>query len=171
MEGLLMQRNRIIIPTALRSGVLKEIHSGHQGVSKCRERAAQSVWWSRLSSDLEELTDRCIECRKVRVQRPEPLIPSTLPELPWQKFGTDLFKWQKGHYLLVVDYFSRYIEIAKLVGTTAVEVISQTKSIFTRHRIPEVVMSDNGHQFSAKIYSKLASDYQFKHVTSSPYFP
>ena len=111
--------------------------------------------------------DRCTECRKIRVQSPKPLIPSTLPELPWQKIGTELFQWKKGHYLLIVDYFSRYIEIAKLVGATAVEIISRTNSIFTRHGIPEVVMSDNGPQFSAEIYSKFASNYQFKHVTSN----
>lgn len=81
-EGLLMRQNRIIIPAELRSGILKEIHSGHQGVSKCRDRARQSVWWPRLSSDLEELINNCAECRKASVQRPEPLISSTLPELP-----------------------------------------------------------------------------------------
>lgn len=57
-----------------------------------------------------------VECRRAGVQRPEPLITSTLPELPWQKVGTDLFEWRKNAYLLVIDYFSRYIEIARLTA-------------------------------------------------------
>lgn len=38
----------------------------------------------------------------------------TLPRYPWQKVGTDFFEWQGTMYLLVEDYFSRYIEIVKL---------------------------------------------------------
>ena len=41
-------------------------------------------------------------------------IPSTLPEYPWERIATDLFKWKKSSYLLLVDYYSRFIEIVKL---------------------------------------------------------
>ena len=51
------------------------------------------------------------------------------------------------HYLLVVDYFSRFLEIAKLTSTTAAAVSSSLKSIFARHGIPEVVHGDNGQQY------------------------
>ena len=37
-----------------------------------------------------------------------------------------------------------YMEIARLSRCTAEEVIMHTKSIFARHGIPEVVISDNG---------------------------
>ena len=42
----------------------------------------------------------------------EPLILSKLPDRPWQKVATDLFEYQKSQYLLVVDYYSRFIELA-----------------------------------------------------------
>ena len=60
-------------------------------------------------------------CRKFYQQKPKPLIPSTIPELPWQKVGTDLFEWKGKTYLIIVDYFSRFIEIAKLNQSTAAE--------------------------------------------------
>jgi hypothetical protein len=37
-----------------------------------------------------------MKCYKAQAQRAEPMISSPLPELPWQKVGTDLIK-QKGH--------------------------------------------------------------------------
>ena len=99
------------------------------------------------------------------------MLPSSLPDLPWQKVGTDLFEWKNSKYLLIVDYYSRYIEISRLDHSTASAVIAHNKSIFARHGIPEVVYSDNGPQFQAAAYTQFASTYQFKHVTSSPYFP
>ena len=70
-----------------------------------------------------------------------------------------------------MDYYSCYIEIALLKQTTAEEVIKHTKSISARHGIPELVISDNGPQYSSKVYADFAKEFQFKHVTSSPYHP
>ncbi len=170
-NGLLMRGNRIVIPTALRLEMLDKLHTGHLGITKCRDRARQSVWWPGLSRQLEELVKGCTPCCKVQNQRAEPLIPSVLPDLPWQRLGTDLFVWDKSTYLLVVDYYSRFIEIARLQGTTAEEVILHTKSMFARHGLPEVMVSDNGPQYSSEAYAAFAREYQFEHVTSSPHYP
>ena len=122
--------------------MLKKIHIGHQGISKCQERMRQSMWWPKISKELEELVRSCTECCRAQSQRAQPLIPSTLPELPWQKVGTDKLEWEKYTYLLIVDYYSRYIEIARLSGESAPEVINKTKSIFAHHGIQETVVSD-----------------------------
>lgn len=70
-----------------------------------------------------------------------------------------------------MDYYSRFIEIALLVKTTAAEVIGHTKRIFTIHGIPEIVVSDNGPQFASEAYRDYARKYQFKHINISPYYP
>ena len=49
--------------------------------------------------------------------------------------------------------------------------IKQMKSIFSRFGIPEKVVSDNGPQYSSSEFTKFASDYGFKHTTSSPKYP
>jgi len=56
----------------------------------------------------------------------------------------------------MVDYFSRWIEIARLSNQTSEEVILHTRSMFAHHGIPEVVVSDNGPQFSAELYAEFA---------------
>ena len=104
-DGLLLRAPRlIVIPTALRQGVLDQLHTGHQGIHKCRERARQAVWWPKLSKEMEDLVNRCQVCRRAQQQRSEPLIPSKMPDLPWQKVGMDMFEWRKVNYLLIVDY-------------------------------------------------------------------
>ena len=95
----------------------------------------------------------------------KPLIPSPFPERPSQRIGTDLFEWKKSDYLLVVDYYSRFIEVAELTSTTAACVITRVKSIFARHGIPEVVTSDNGPQYASKAFEEFSKEYEFVHVT------
>ena len=168
-EGLLMRGSRIVIPAALRLEILAKLHTG-QGITKCRERARQSVWWPGLGKQLEEMILKCSVCCQDRFQYAEPLIPSSFPDLPWQKVATDLWYW-KATYLLLVDYFSRYIEIAKLTKVTSNKLIHHIKSIFARHGIPQEVRSDNGPQYASSVFDKFAKEYVFLHVTSSPRYP
>ena len=65
------------------------------------------------------------------------MIPSQLPERPFQKVGTDLFEWKGQEFVLVVDYLSGYCEIGVLRKFTPEEVINHLKAIFTHHGIPE----------------------------------
>ena len=103
-QGLLMKGNRLVVPLTMRIDVLEKLHDAHQGITKCRERAKASVWWPGLSHQLEEVVKQCPTCIKERVNPAEPVIPSKLPDRPWQKVAADLFEL-KGHpYLLVIDY-------------------------------------------------------------------
>ena len=151
--------------------MLDKLHSAHQGIQKCCQRAQQSIWWLGLSRQLANVMNKCSICTKERHQPPEPLLPSKFPLLPWQKVGTDLFYHKNVCYLLIVDYYSRYIETAKLSNESSTEVISHTRSIFARHGIPQKVVSDNGLQFSSIYYKNFTTEYGFLHTTSSPRFP
>ena len=113
----------------------------------------------------------CSKCRRDRYQHAEPLMNMELPSLPWKKVDTDLFIWKSSTYLLIVDYYSRYIEISKLNGQSSSQVITQTKSIFARHGIPQEVVSDNGPPYSSFEYKQFATNYGFTHTTSSPRYP
>lgn len=141
-------------------------------MTKCRQRAKDSVWWRGIRKDIEETVTKCPICCRQRAQHAEPLMPSQLPVLLRQKIATDLFERRKVDYLLVVDCYSRYIEVEKLTSTTAASVISHLKSILSRHDIPETVMLDNGPQYSASVFTLFAKEYGFKRITSSPkYLP
>ncbi|KAI4880976.1 hypothetical protein NFI96_001098 [Prochilodus magdalenae] len=165
---LLLRGQRIVVPQSMRQEVLRDLHSGHQGIVKCRARARQSVWWPGLSVHISQLVENCSICSQHLAEHREPLMPTPVQDRPWQRVGTDLFFWEKKTYLLVVDYFSRYIEVAHLSVATAETVIAALKDTFSRHGIPETVMSDNGPQYSCELFRDFAKEYGFTHCTSSP---
>ena len=170
-NGLLLKGVRLVIPTCMRLAMLDKLHEGHHGVVRCRSRAQSSVWWPGLSRQLEELVRSCTACAVERRNPSEPMIASETVLRPWQKVGTDMFVYKKATYLLVVDYASSYVEIAKLSATTSPDVILHLRSIFARHGIPETVVSDNGPQYASYEFARFASEEGFIHVTSSPCYP
>ena len=53
------------------------------------------------------------------------MIASKLPKYPWQKIGSDLFERNRATYMLVVNYFSRYI-VAKLNVTSSIGILTSS---------------------------------------------
>ncbi len=145
-KGLLMYGQRIVVPKVLQKETLQKIHEGHQGIERCRGRVTSSVWWPGVSSQVAQMVQQCPECAKNSTPPKEPLLTSPLPDFSWQVIGTDLFELEGKQYLLIVDYFSRFPEVIQLKSTTSAAVISQLKSVFARHGIPETVQSDNEPQ-------------------------
>ncbi|KAJ8335412.1 hypothetical protein SKAU_G00387540 [Synaphobranchus kaupii] len=66
VNGLLLRRNRIIIPVSMRQEMLSWIHEGHLGIDKCKRRAREAVYWPRINVDIEELISKCDTCLRHR---------------------------------------------------------------------------------------------------------
>ena len=94
-----------MIPVACKKEILEKIHEGHHGIEKCRSRVRRAVWWPGLSKEIAQQAKNCEECSR-KFCKFEPLMPTDLPEYPWQQVGTDLFNFKGKEYLIVVDYFS-----------------------------------------------------------------
>ncbi|XP_056156803.1 uncharacterized protein LOC130130964 [Lampris incognitus] len=74
-------------------------------------------------------------------------------------------------YLVMCDYFSQFIEVAKLQSTTSSAVVECMKSWFARNGVPLTVVTDNGPQFSSDTFHLFSRAWNFTHVTSSPLYP
>ncbi|KAA8578257.1 hypothetical protein FQN60_018737, partial [Etheostoma spectabile] len=95
--------SRMVIPDVLRTDILDRIHDGHQGLSKCRERAHASVWWPGISSEIYQKVKSCQVCCEMKPnQRKEPLISTPLPDRPWKRLAMDLCDHDKNTYLVVI---------------------------------------------------------------------
>ena len=112
---LLKRVNQIVIPQTLRSEMLERIHHGHLGLNKCRERYRDAIWWPTISQEVKDKVLSCSHFNKHKLsQHGEPLITTPLSELPWQKLTADLCEFKGKNFLVVVDYYSRWLEILSL---------------------------------------------------------
>lgn len=168
-DGLLFKANKLIVPNQLRQEMINKIHESHLGIVKCKARGRDILYWPGMSTQIEDAVSKCATCNENRNNnQKEPLYQHEVPGRPWEKIGTDIFYHNGSAFLLCVDYFSKYIEVKLLLDTTSCGVIREMKSIFARHGIADIVISDNGPQYASAEFSSFAEEWGFKHVTSSP---
>ena len=150
-DGLVLKGNRIVIPSSTRDQVLQAIHLGHQGENKCILRARESVFWPGISADIRQMVKDCDLCNKHQPAQPKlPIMQPDLPTRPWEKLGTDIFKFDGKKYLMVVDYYSRFPVIRLLDNMTSHAVCNHFTSVLAEYGLPATIISDFGSQYISK---------------------
>lgn len=171
---ILLRGTRIVIPEKLRTRTLELAHEGHPGMTLMKNRLRAKVWWPKLDTQVEKYVRNCRGCMLVAAPgAPEPLKRRELPSEPWQHVAIDYMgPLPSGHYLLVVvDYFSRYIEVEVLKKTDSCETIKRLVTIFARFGLPVSITSDNGPQFTSEEFRNYCQSNNITLITTTPYWP
>ena len=127
IDGLMFKELQLIIPKKLRNEMFEIIHSSHLGIVNCKSGAREVLVWPSMNSDIEDKVSKCSVCALKQPQNPkEPLMPSEIPDIPWRKIGIDLFEFKGQHYLISVDYFSKWPEVNKLYNLSTKNVFSNS---------------------------------------------
>ena len=83
----------------------------------------------------------------------------------------DNFSCNNRLYLLVCDYFSKFLFVFQTNSTSFANIKEQLEELFSLEGTPEEIMSDNGLPFSSKEFNSFLSGLGIKHITSSPNYP
>ena len=133
-DGLILKVTRIVVPSQKQAEILKLIHEGHLGLTKCKLRAKDTVYWPGLNEQLEKLVlnhQLCIKYLQSKCKlTPNMSLDQEIPAFLWAKLDTDIFHFEGDSYLLLVDYTSRYPIISMLTSMTAQHVIGHLKLSF-----------------------------------------
>ena len=89
---------------------------------------------------------------------------------PSAKIGADLFEYKANHFLLTVDYHSKWPEIDKLDNLNSAKMISYMRKLFARFGYPDEVVTDNDPQFACREFEQFAEECNFIHTTVSPHY-
>ena len=111
--------------------MLQYIHDGHQGKERCLLRARNTVFWPKITYNIQELIERCIICQEHGKSQPITGITQELPPFQWHTLATDIFYWKRMDFLIVADVFSKYFLVRKLANSTSAAVCAEIATIVT----------------------------------------
>ena len=170
-SGLITCGNRIIVPREMRPEMLQYIHEDHQGKQHCPLRASNTVLWSKMTYDIQQLVEECMICQEYRKSQ---LLIGTTQELspfPWHTLATDLFCWKKMDFQIVADAFSRYILVRKLPNSTSAAMCIKLSMIVTELGLPHIIRSDNSPCSNSKEFQQFLQHYSIRQaaqITQDP---
>nr|XP_006812005.1 PREDICTED: uncharacterized protein K02A2.6-like [Saccoglossus kowalevskii] len=172
-EGCILWGNRVIIPPAGQQGILTELHEAHAGISVMKAIARSYVWWPHMDRDIEKAVENCEICQIHRSKPSKaPLHSWPYAEKPWERVHIDYAGPFLGKmFLIVIDAYSKWLEVKVMNISTSTATIAELKEIFCTHGLPDILVSDNGSQFTSDEFQKFMLYNGIKHVTCAPFHP
>ena len=169
-NGVLFKGSRVVIPQILRPEVKSRIHSSHLGVEACLRKARDTVFWPGMNAEVRDQIKQCSICNEFQAKNQKlPMQSHQLPDRPWSRVAADQFILHGKEYIVLVDFYSDFIEVKQLQENNSSSVIDFFKEQFSRYGIPDTLVTDNGPQFTSREFQKFSRDWEFLHVSSSPH--
>jgi archaellum component FlaC len=163
---------KVMIPCSLRSRVLQELHVAHLGEMKMKALARNFCWWKNMDKDIEEMVTKCRQCIEKKNNPRKIVHPWETPSNPWERVHIDFLGPTDGQqYLILVDAFSKWVEIIQTRTTTSTWTIQELRRIFSTFGFPSILVSDNGRQFVSQEFKNFIDECGIIHRISAPYHP
>lgn len=172
------------VPDRMKQTVLEENHdlqtAGHLGIRKTIKRIQQRYYWPKMANDIRKYVRRCKTCQAYKLQQAKPAgkMHFRSPTGPWYSITADLMgpfpRSKKGSKFLLVmqDTYTKWLEVAPLKAATAKLVANEFRDrILLRYGAPESIITDNGSQFTARIWYDLIKGWNVEQQFTAPYSP
>lgn len=165
--------SRMVIPPQGREMVLAELHEGHTGITRMKQRSRSYVWWPGIDSAIENRAAGCRTCQEHRPQTPpSELHPWAWPSQPWSRVHVDYCGPFLGQFwLLIMDAHSKWLDIHVTSSTSATTTIEKCRQSFASFGIPDTIVSDNATCFTCPEFQSFCTRNGVKHLTSPPWSP
>ena len=177
-------KHRLVIPRTMQNTVLEWAHdhpiAGHGGQQKTLFRLATRVYWKSMRKDIFKYIAAYQECQQFKYNNAPTANPMQmhLVNEPWHTIGLDIMDSlpttarQKRFILVVVDYFTRWIELFSLKSTTSINMANiLMNEVFSRYGLPEHIVSDNGPQFVSNLFKNFCDTLRIKQDLTANYHP
>lgn len=175
---------QIVLPSKFRMPVIQTAHdnvAGHMGVRKTYNRVLQRFFWPRLKRDVSAFIKTCHTCQVTskpnQVIKPAPLTPIPAMSQPFQHLILDcvgpLPRSKSGcsYLLTVMCQTTRYPDAYPLRNITAKSVLKALTKFISVFGIPKTVQTDQGSNFTSRLFEQVLKQLCIQHNKSSAYHP
>ena len=100
-----------------------------------------------------------------------PLNYWTWPSRPWQRIHINYAEKYGSNFLVIVDSHSKWMEVFLMSSTTSARTMTALRSVFAHFSLPEVLVSDNGPQFTSAEFRTFLQRNGIRHTLVPPYHP
>uniref|UniRef100_A0A3B3TFN7 Gypsy retrotransposon integrase-like protein 1 n=1 Tax=Paramormyrops kingsleyae TaxID=1676925 RepID=A0A3B3TFN7_9TELE len=172
-QGCVLWGTRVVTPMRLRTAVLREIHGGHPGIVRMKSNARQYVWWPSIDSHIEKVCKECETCQlEQHMPRSAPLHPWEFPGDVWKRLHIDFAgPFLGGMFMVVVDAFSKWLEVYRMAHATSTATITRLKRLFAAYGVPEQIVTDNATTFMSDEFQQFVRRNGILHTTGAPRHP
>ena len=149
VDGVIIYKDRIVIPTSLRVSCLTALHAAHHGPSSMIARAVSFIFWPGITNDIHATRAKCNCCN--RMAPPQAAMPPTqtiLSAYPFQCICADFFHYRESNYLVIVDRYSNW-PIVERSTNGSLGFINTLRITFATFGIPDELTSDGGPEYIA----------------------
>ena len=137
-------------------------HAGHQGIHRTYCQLMERFYWHGMKKDVQDYVGSCDSCSR----RARPVgrgvgapLQVTWSGYPFERIAMDIIpglpETNNGnkHILVVVDYFSKWVEACPLKRMDAATIASVFVSEFvSRFGCPESLLTDQGKNFDSRLF-------------------
>ncbi|XP_047485268.1 uncharacterized protein LOC125036565 [Penaeus chinensis] len=175
---------QIVVPKCFRykvMGLAHEFVGGHLGVKKTLNKITSHFYWPGISSDVSEFCRSCAICQLVgkpnQIIPPAPLEPIPVINNPFSKVIIDCVgpmpKTKRGNQFLltIMCCSTRYPDAIPLRSITAKTVVPALTKFFTIFGFPKVLQSDQGSNFTSKLFKDVMKEWGVMQQFSTIYHP
>ncbi|CAG7832139.1 unnamed protein product [Allacma fusca] len=174
---------KVWVPVSLRPKTLEIFHSsptsGHFGIRKTYKAIEDRCYWRSLRRDVTKFIYHCTACQQTKIppKSPPGFATSPIADAPWELLSIDLMGpyttsgQQKKYIFVVLDYFSKWVEIFPIRSSTTNQVITRLWEVFFRWGLPKALMSDRGSQFTSHQYLRFCSNLNIKVFRTTAFHP
>lgn len=167
-----------VVPKNMRREIVRSSHDefGHFSTEKTLQKLLECYWFPNMQKYVEKYVASCIRCLYYKVPRGKQegmlhLIDKS--SVPFQTVHIDHLgpfnrsSTGKKFVFVVIDAFTKYLQMTATKDTKTVPVIKFLSQIFNTYGVPANIVSDRGTCFTSKAFRVFCQNIGTKHILNA----
>ncbi|KAK3908550.1 Pro-Pol polyprotein [Frankliniella fusca] len=183
MDGIVYRKERtgkflIYIPSSLRVKVLENCHDsilgGHYALDKTLDLVKTVYWWPSMRNFVSHFVESCVKCQTFKPNLKKlGLLQPISSQRPFQKMACDFVELTRSsrgncNCFVLVDLYSGFVYAVPTRQLRTVDAIKALSSLLPYVAVPEILMCDEGPEFTSKEFQDYVQKIGIKKLNVVP---